>query len=636
MLNMLRENLRHLQWVLWLTAASMVLYLGYYFIEDDSSPARSEGWAAKVGDQVVSSDEFFSEARRRDDFYRRLLGGQYEQLKPQIRLGVEVAQRLVDRRIVLAEAKKLGLEATKREIANRITNDPSFRDASGAFVGKERYLQIVRSFWGDEAAYERAIAEDLVVQKWSDLVTEPVRVEDADLERIYRQRNETAAVDYVFVPNGSRPFDGSISEAEEVAWHRAHEDDYRRGEARRIRAIVLDRDSRIVRATPTEAEIEAYWRDNSAQFERAEQRRASHVLLRIPPGAGEADRRAVRDLAESIAARARAGEDFATLARTLSQDPDTSPGGGDLGFAERGRREPSLDGAIFATEAGQVAPVVESSLGFHVVKVTDVRAGGPAPLVDVRPAIERVLAVRRADALAAEDALRIAEGIRSPADLDEAARKEGVVVEEILLSRDEPDPRLGASPEFLSAVFAASPGTVVPPARVARGSAIAAVVDVLPPAVRPLAEVRDRVRTDILNDRGRKAAIEAGRAALAAAGDLAGAAKRLGLEVKSSGNLARGRPLPGAGVSPELERALFGTGATEGDRGVVEAEGGAIVYKITSRTAFDPRLFEEAKAALRDEALRQRRDALLQEVLLRLRLDYAVEWNQPLIERANG
>lgn len=531
MLNVFRENLRHLKWVLWLVAASMVFYLGYYFIDSDVT-TPTEGWAARVGDQVVSTDEFLRAARRQDDFYRRLLGTQYEQLKPQIRLGEQVIQELIDRRIAVEEATRLGLEATKVEVARRITDDVNFRDASGNFIGKERYLQIVRSYWGDERSYEQAVAEDITVAKWERLISEPATVDDEEVERAYRTRNERAAIDYVFVANASRPFSSTVSPSEAETWYRTHAEDYRRGEARRLLVLVLDRDSRLDSVQVADTDIDAYYRENTAQFQRPE--------------------------------------------------------------------------------------------------------GGATPLAEVRDSIRRLLQVRRADEAVAADAERLRTSVSTKEQLEEAAKERGAALEDWVVVRDEPAPRFGASPEFLEAAFAAPPGTIAAPARVARGVALAAVVEALPPAVPPLEEILVQVQTDILNERGKAAALAAARGALAAAGDLPGAAKRLGSEVRPSGDLAPGQSLPGAGRSDALSSAIFGAGAAVGDQGVVDAEGGAIAYRLTRLDRFDPQQFREAAPALREELLRQRRELLLQSVLNRLRTRYTVEWNREVVERANG
>src|SRR4029450_2821785 len=72
-----------------------------------------------------------------------------------------------------------------------------------------------------------------------------------------------------------------------------------------------------------------------------------------------------------ILARARAREDFATLAKESSEDPGSAPKGGELGVFGRGQMVPPFEQAAFALKPGEVSGVGETPFGFHVIKVTD-------------------------------------------------------------------------------------------------------------------------------------------------------------------------------------------------------------------------------------------------------------------------
>ena len=144
MLNVMRENLKSLKWILWLVAIAMTLYLGSFFFDSGSSSRRGPaGWAARVDGSPISVAAFRSEARGLDNNYRQLLGTNYEQLKSSIRIGNEAIQRLVSRKLILDDARRLGLEATDEDIAERIRGDTTFHDAAGQFIGTERYVQYV-------------------------------------------------------------------------------------------------------------------------------------------------------------------------------------------------------------------------------------------------------------------------------------------------------------------------------------------------------------------------------------------------------------------------------------------------------------------------------------------------------------
>ena len=80
MLNVMRDNLKHLKWVLWGVAASMLLYLGAFF-DWRGSAATGTDWAARIDGHVITAQEFLEVARSQDERYRSLLGPQYDQMK---------------------------------------------------------------------------------------------------------------------------------------------------------------------------------------------------------------------------------------------------------------------------------------------------------------------------------------------------------------------------------------------------------------------------------------------------------------------------------------------------------------------------------------------------------------------------
>lgn len=124
--------------------------------------------------------------------------------------------------------------------------------------------------------------------------------------------------------------------------------------------------------------------------------RARHILLGFPLQATQAQRDSVLEQAEGLLARVRAGESFETLARQFSQDPGSASNGGDLGFFDRTAMVEPFADAAFALEPGEVSDVVETPMGYHLIRTDEKKI---PTYEDVAPQFrQQILAQRGAEA----------------------------------------------------------------------------------------------------------------------------------------------------------------------------------------------------------------------------------------------
>jgi peptidyl-prolyl cis-trans isomerase C len=134
----------------------------------------------------------------------------------------------------------------------------------------------------------------------------------------------------------------------------------------------------------SDRDAEEYYKKNQAVFTKPEQVRARHILIAVPPGASDADKQAARKKATEILERIKKGEDFAKLASEYSDDPGSKKKGGDLGFLARNATVPEFDQAAFALEPGGVSGIVETSFGFHIIKVEEKKKAETPPFETVK------------------------------------------------------------------------------------------------------------------------------------------------------------------------------------------------------------------------------------------------------------
>jgi peptidyl-prolyl cis-trans isomerase C len=140
----------------------------------------------------------------------------------------------------------------------------------------------------------------------------------------------------------------------------------------------------------TDAEAKAFFEANPGAFDPGEKLQIRHILFRVPQGATERSREAIRVKAAIAANRAKSGEDFTKLALELSEDPGKHDQGGLLEI-RHGMMPPAFDQAAFALQPGQISGLVETPVGLSVIKLEKRIPGPPVPFEDVREPVRSEL-----------------------------------------------------------------------------------------------------------------------------------------------------------------------------------------------------------------------------------------------------
>ena len=132
---------------------------------------------------------------------------------------------------------------------------------------------------------------------------------------------------------------------------------------------------RELKVTVTDADVRKYYDDNPARFEEAEMVRASHILLmttdpKTNTELSDEQKAAKRKQMEGILKRARAGEDFAALAKEYSEDPGSKEKGGEYKFP-RGQMVPEFEATAFSLNTNQISDIIITRYGYHIIKLSE-------------------------------------------------------------------------------------------------------------------------------------------------------------------------------------------------------------------------------------------------------------------------
>jgi peptidylprolyl isomerase len=168
---------------------------------------------------------------------------------------------------------------------------------------------------------------------------------------------------------------------------------------------------------PSAAEVQAFYDANRDKLQLPQRWRVSQIYVKRPAEKSAADAAARK--AADLAARARApGADFAALAKAGSEH-ESAGAGGDVGWLAEAAMIPEIRSVVPKLAKGQVTEVVETADGWHILKLVDVAAAGPAPLEAVRPQIVNTLRLQRAQELER----KYIDGLmaKTPVSIDKAA-----------------------------------------------------------------------------------------------------------------------------------------------------------------------------------------------------------------------
>ncbi len=148
------------------------------------------------------------------------------------------------------------------------------------------------------------------------------------------------------------------------------------------------------KVTVTDDQVKKYFEDNPSQFEEPEMVRASHILIMTADKTGaqltDDEKKAKRKIADDLLKRAKAGEDFAALAKKYSDDPGSKENGGEYIFP-RGRMVKEFEAAAFTLQTNQISDIVTTQFGYHIIKLSEKIPAKKLELAKVSPDIKNYL-----------------------------------------------------------------------------------------------------------------------------------------------------------------------------------------------------------------------------------------------------
>jgi peptidyl-prolyl cis-trans isomerase D len=552
----------------------------------------------------------------------------------------QAAQQLILQKAMITEARRMGFSVTDEEVRQELQTGPLGEQLfpGGQFVGQEVYQNFVfQNFNVTLPQFETLVKNDLLVGKLRAAIEGSVMVSEQELEQEFRRRNTSVRFRYAVLPLDVVMKEVRVTEEELRAFYDRNRDRYREAipEARRLRFLHLSRQQAEKEVQVTPDDLRRYYNEHLEAYRVPEQVEVRHILVRTPPapaeGAGPEEQKkaeekhqqavaAARKKAEDLLRQIKAGAGFEQLARQHSDDPGSAEDGGLLGNIERGQTVPEFERAAFSLEKGQVSDVVQTTFGFHILRVEGRQQAHTRPLEEVRSRIEPAVRAEKVERHLDERARALESQARATGLEDAAKRSQMEMLTTDLVERNAPLPRVGLVPDLMEAAFLA-PERVPDAVRVRDGYVIFDVAEVRPARTPEFEEIRARVESEFRSERAqsllRQRTAELSDRARAAA-DLSRPARELGAQLRTSDWVTAESSVPDVGSMSAQASVAFTMKPGEISPALPGARNG-IVLQLTERRDPDMADFMARRAELRDQLLERKRSEVLEVYVSALR-----------------
>lgn len=576
---------------------------------------------------VVNGDPITAEAYRSSyngilNQMRQQFGNNLnEDLLKMLNVEQQALNRLIDQKLLLDEAERIGLRVSDEELAVAIRAVPAFQ-ANGTFDA-QRYQRVLDNNRMTPESFEFEQRSSMILSKLRRFASEGVQVSDLEAKKWHEWQNTEVDVEYArFAPADQSEV--RVNEEEISAYYDANKDRYNtpaKVDAQYLKFAFTDYtgDVRI-----SDEDIAGYYASNRSEFVTPKTVQARHILLRIPAGDAEAEE-TVRRKAANLADQARDGADFAELARRHSEGP-TRDRGGDLGtFRREDMVKPFADQA-FAMAPGDISDPVKTSFGWHVINVEAVNPAATATVEDARPKIIAALRETGARQIARDRADQAWEATYEDDELGQVAESLGLELHRLPpFDRQGPAKEIADARGFATAAFALSEQEISDVVETADAYYVIQVVRRIPETATPFAEAKENVRSDVLAEKQKAAALAAARQVLetvTGGTSLKDAAAGTGATVALTGRFKRNAQIPGIGYEPALREAAFGLRIQQPlYDDVIEDANGVYIIRLAGRYLPDAAAYAKERDTVRQSLAQQKQTRVFRELLTRLKDD---------------
>lgn len=416
-----------------------------------------------------------------------------------------VLNQLIQRELLFQTAARLKMTISNTVLSDFIHNIPTFHQ-QGKF-SPTRYEQLLKAQGITPAHFEQDLRRDLLLAQLESGITESTLITPHEKQHFNRLEKQQRLISYIQISTPALAEKFTVSD-EEIQTHYQHnQKEYFSPEKVSVNYVMLTPENieKTLTEPLEETTIQQYYQDHLKKFTTPPEWHAAHILI-------NKDDEHANTNAQEIAARAKAGEDFAALAKEFSKDPGSANKGGDLGFFTAGTMVQPFEDAVKTLQPNQISDPVESEFGFHIIKLIEFKPEQIKTIDMVREEIIAALRKEQAETKFYAQAEQLANlAYEKPDSLEPIVQNLGLPLQTTeLFSRDTKLPAPLNHPKVIQAAFS---DTVIKDHQnsdvIDIGKQQAIVLHLKehqPPQLQPLETVKEHIITRLKKDKAKQAA----------------------------------------------------------------------------------------------------------------------------------
>ena len=419
---------------------------------------------------------------------------------------------LVERAVLLQGAKDAKFAFSQQALDQLILQTPEFL-VDGQFSA-ERFDQVIRQLGYNRLQFRQMLEQEMLIGQLRAGLANSGFVTDKQVQAFASLEKQTR--DFATLTLQADLDAVVLSDDDIKAYYEAKASEFMTPEQVVLEYVELNKAAFFDQVEVSAEALQTAYENEIANL--AEQRRAAHILLEVNDALN--DEQAQAKLVE-VQKRLEQGEDFAALAKELSDDSGSAGDGGDLGFAGPGVYDPAFEEALYALDKNAVSAPVRSEFGWHLIKLLDVQAPEVPSFASLEEKLQRDLKARQVEQRFVEVAKELEDSAFEASDLAQPAQELGLEVKLTeAFGRQGGSEGLSANRQVIQAAFSdevledgsnssvieLDPDTVV----------VVRVKEHSKPEQLPLEQVQDSIREQLTKVRASEAVKAKGEALLAA------------------------------------------------------------------------------------------------------------------------